>query len=134
MRSPVRIWPAAPKKPDSFENQAFLRPFCSEILRPIFPDPPADPRELKKAEISPRAWFKFSCNFLSYPVIACHCLIHNMFKYKSALSQEDFSVIALGQELIQDINDLTFYTFLRLWIILPTNDEQFFAFFRKGTI
>ena len=60
MRSPVRIWPAAPKKPDSFENQAFLRLFCSTILRPIFPDPHADPREGKIAEISPRDWFKLS--------------------------------------------------------------------------
>ena len=58
MRSPVRIWPAAPKKPDSFENQAFLRLFCSGILMMFLTDPPADPREGKNAEISPREWFR----------------------------------------------------------------------------
>ena len=51
MRSPVRIWPAAPKKPDSFENQAFLRLFGSGILMMFLTDPPADPRERKKAGI-----------------------------------------------------------------------------------
>ena len=45
MRSPVRIWPAAPNKPDSFENQAFLRLFYSELGDVFSPDPPADPRE-----------------------------------------------------------------------------------------
>ena len=58
MRSPVRIWPAAPKKPDSFENQAFLRLFCFEIWSAFFPDPPADPREGKSAEISPGERFR----------------------------------------------------------------------------
>ena len=70
MRSPVRIWPAAPKKPDSFENQAFLRLNCSEILLSFFPDPHADPREGKNAEISPGERFK-----LPHSLGAFHCIL-----------------------------------------------------------
>ena len=62
MRSPVRIWPAAPKKPDSFENQAFLRLFYSEICSLFLLDPLADPREGKFAEKSPGERFNLVCS------------------------------------------------------------------------
>lgn len=51
---------------------------------------------------------------LRHPVITGHRLINDMIKYQRTLSQEYFSVVALWQKLIQDIDNLTPYSFLRL--------------------
>ena len=82
-RSLVEIWPAAPKKPDSFENQAFLRLFGSEIWRPIYSDPHADPREGKNAEISPRDWFKVSFSLGALPSTTLSQTLSELFLHLS---------------------------------------------------
>ena len=68
---------------------------------------------------------------LRHPVITGHRLINDMIKYQRTLSQEYFSVVALWQKLIQDIDNLTPYSFLRLRIVLPSNNKQFIALFGK---
>lgn len=54
---------------------------------------------------------------LRHPVITSHCLIDDMIKYKRTFSHEDFPVVAFWQKLIQDIDNLTLHSFLRLRII-----------------
>ena len=69
------------KKPDSFENQDFLRLFCSEILLSFFPDPPVDPREGKNAEKRLRERFK-----LNHPLGAFHCVLRTVTVAYSAVA------------------------------------------------
>ena len=68
---------------------------------------------------------------LCYPVITGHCLINDMIKYKRTLSRENFSVVAFWQKLVQDIDNLTLHSFLRLRIVLPSNNEQLFSLLCK---
>ena len=61
---------------------------------------------------------------LRHPVITGHRLINDMIKHQRTLSQEYFSVVTLWQKLVQDIDNLALHSFLRLRIVLPSNNKQ----------
>ena len=71
---------------------------------------------------------------LRHPVITGHRLINDMIKYQRTLSQEYFSVVALWQKLIQNMDNLTLHSFLRLRIVLPSNNKQLITFFGKCVV